>query len=141
VTDLVHEARRLLDEAPSGTVSAWPRAAAVLARMQLEQAIRTFWEDRVPAMVYVRSMRAQLSCLVGYVDDPRLVADIAFTWQALTQATHHHPYELDPTREELASLVSTTERVTDELEALAPYQSGPPAAATVSGDGAQPARW
>jgi hypothetical protein len=57
---------------------------------------------------------------VGYVDDPRLIADLGFTWQALTRATHHHPYELDPTREELASLLTATRRVTDELAALTP---------------------
>jgi hypothetical protein len=120
VNDLVDEARRLLDDAPAGTVSAWPRAAAVLARQQLEHALETFWMAQVPDMVHVRNTRAQLSCLVGYVDDRRLIADVGFTWQALTRAMHHHPYELDPTREELASLLTATRRVTDELAALAP---------------------
>jgi hypothetical protein len=117
VTDLVDEARRLLDGAPAGTVSAWPRAAAVLARQQLEQALEDFWAARVPGMDYV-NRRAQLSCLDGYLDNRQLAADLKYTWHALTRATHHHPYELDPTREELASLLTATQRVTAELAGL-----------------------
>jgi hypothetical protein len=120
VTALVDQARRLLNEAPAGTASAWPRAAAVLARQQLEHALVEFWRARVPAMMHVRSTRAQLSCLIGYVDDRRLLADLNFTWQALSEATHHHSYELDPTREELASLLTATERLTKQLAALTP---------------------
>jgi hypothetical protein len=120
VTGLANHARRLLDEAPLGTASAWPRAAAILARQQLEQALLDFWNSHVPEMASIRNTRAQLSCLVGYVDDRRLIADLSFTWQSLSQATHHHPYELDPTREELASLLTATGRLTDELAALTP---------------------
>lgn len=118
MSDLVDEARRLLDETPAGTVSAWPRAGAVLGRMQLEQALEAFWTVRVPGMQHVHSTRAQLSCLVAYVDDGALVADLTFTWQALTRATHHHPYELDPTREELATLLTATRRITGRLAEL-----------------------
>jgi hypothetical protein len=118
MTDLIDEARRLLDEAPAGTVSAWPRAAAVLARMQLEQAVGAYWSVRAPGMQHVRSMRAQLSCLVAYTHDAALRADLAYTWHALTRAMHHHTYELDPTREELASLLTTTQRLSSRLAVL-----------------------
>lgn len=104
---LVTEARRLLNETPPGTVSAWPRAAALLCRQALEDTLDELWTAKAPSLRFV-SMRAQLSCLPSYLSPPALARDVAFTWHALSRATHHHPYELDPTREELDSLVATT---------------------------------
>lgn len=107
---LVAEARRLLDETPAGTVSAWPRAAALLCRHALEGTLAALWAGKAPSLRFA-SMRAQLASLPSYLPSTALARDVAFTWHALSRATHHHPYELDPTREELDSLVATTERL------------------------------
>ena len=123
MTDLLSEAERLLDETPAGTASAWPRAAALLGRQSLEGELTRFWWRHAPGVERV-PMRAQLACLRFYAP-PDVGSDVSFTWHALSRATHHHPYDLDPTREELASLLAATRR----LVALLRASSGRPAAA------------
>lgn len=105
--ELVAEARRMLDECTPGTVSSWSRASALLCRQALEAALSALWVARAPDVRWV-SMRAQLICLHGYV--PAVAGEVAYTWNALSRATHHHPYELDATREELGSLIEATIR-------------------------------
>jgi hypothetical protein len=63
-------------------------------------------------------MRAQLNCARVYVDHRR-AGELSYLWHALSRATHHHPYELDPTRDELASLIGATERLVGDLDATA----------------------
>jgi hypothetical protein len=105
--DLLAEAQRMLDEANTATVAVWPRAVALLARQALEEALRSYWANHAPGVERL-TMRAQLTCLRAYLSSPDLARDVAFTWHALSRATHHHAYELDPTREELSSLVTAT---------------------------------
>lgn len=107
---LLDEARRLIDHTSAGTVSVWPRAAALLARQALEETLMQFWLRTAPGVEHL-PMRAQLSCLRAYLAPPALAADLAFTWHALSRATHHHPYELDLTRDELSSLIAATRRL------------------------------
>lgn len=114
-TDLLREARRLLDAPAGASASAWPRATALLSRQALESAIETFWRARAPGMEDVRSTRAQLSCLRFYLDDDALASEIVFAWASLSGSTHHRPFELDPTCDELASLVAATERAVGAL--------------------------
>lgn len=116
---LLDHARRLLDDSAGGTVSAWSRAAALLARQALEEALRRFWRIKAPGVEYT-NMRAQLACLRTYLPSDALASDVSFAWYALSRATHHHPYELDPTREELESLLATAERL---IDAIAPQQA------------------
>ena len=115
---LVAEARRLLDETPPGTVSAWPRAAALLCRQALEGTLAQLWRTKAPSLRFT-PMRAQLACLPSYLPSAVLARDVTFTWHALSRATHHHPYELDPTREELDSLITTTRRLVASVAACA----------------------
>lgn len=61
------------------------------------------------------NMRAQLGCLDVYLEPTSPARDVAFTWHALSRATHHHPYDLDPTREELDSLIGAAERLVDAV--------------------------
>ena len=63
--ELLAEARRMLDEATPGTVAVWPRAAALLARQVLEDALREFWTATAPGVERL-NMRAQLNCLRAY---------------------------------------------------------------------------
>jgi hypothetical protein len=50
------------------------------------------------------NMRAKLNCARLHLPSA-LAGDLSYTWHALSRATHHHPYELDPTREELGALL------------------------------------
>ncbi len=108
--DLLAEAQRMLDEAGTATVAVWPRAVALLARQALEEALRGYWAEHAPGVERL-NMRAQLTCLRAYLSSPDLARDVSFAWHALSRATHHHAYELDPTREELASLVAAARRL------------------------------
>ena len=108
--DVLTEAQRMLDEPSTATVAVWPRAVALLARQALEEALRGYWAENAPGVERL-NMRAQLLCLRAYLTSADLARDVTFTWHALSRATHHHAYELDPTREELASLVAAARRL------------------------------
>jgi hypothetical protein len=112
--DLLAEARRMLDEPSPGTAAIWPRAAALLARQAIEESLERYWALRAPGVQRL-NMRAQLGCLGVYLAPAALAREVAFTWHALSRATHHHPYDLDPTREELDSLISAAERLVDAV--------------------------
>jgi hypothetical protein len=116
VVDLLTAARRLLDESTPGTVSAWSRAAALLGRQALESALHVLWRTEAPGVERL-NMRAQLNCLPVYLPADGVASEVTYTWAALSRATHHHPYELDPTREELSSLLASTERLTHAIAA------------------------
>jgi hypothetical protein len=107
---LLAEAHRLLGDTSTATVSVWSHASALLCRQALEGALRELWAARASCLQWV-PMRAQLACLPSYLSDDTLAAEVTFTWYALSHATHHRPYELDPTREELESLVAATSRL------------------------------
>src|SRR5947209_3135731 len=78
----------------------WPRAAALLARQALEQALDEYWESRQAGVVRCRSTRPKLVCLPTYLND-----DIAFraahAWVALSGVCHVGGYDLDPSLDEL----------------------------------------
>jgi hypothetical protein len=59
-------------------------------------------------------MRAQLNCARVYLDR-ETAGQLSYAWHALSRATHHRPYELDPTREELESLLATTRSALQRL--------------------------
>jgi len=117
VADLLAEARLMLDDPRRSTISAWPRAATLLARQAVETALSAFWAIRAPGVGRL-NMRAQLGCARVYLN-PDLAGDLAYTWHGLSRATHHHPYELDPTRDELASLLGAAERLVIGLDRAA----------------------
>ena len=111
--ELVDAARRMIDDDSRSTVSAWPRAAALLARQALERALAGYWHTRLPGAERL-NMRAQLNCAHIYLGR-EIAGELTYTWYALSRATHHHPYELDPTREELSSLVQSAGRLVKAL--------------------------
>ncbi len=113
--DLIAAARQMLDDPTRATVSAWPRAAALLARQSLERALADYWDSRLPGAGQL-NMRTQLNCTHIYLGR-EVAGELTYTWYALSRATHHHPYELDPTREELSSLVQSASRLVNALAA------------------------
>jgi hypothetical protein len=107
--DLLREARSLLDHATRESVSGWPRAVALLTRLALETRLDAYWDASRLSAVKFLDMRAQLNCARVYLD-PVLAGELSYAWYALSRATHHRAYELDPTAEELRSLVALVER-------------------------------
>jgi hypothetical protein len=62
------------------------------------------------------SARAQLACLPDYLGDSGLAVEIVFTWSALSNACHHHAYELAPTAAELERRIDAVDRLVAKLE-------------------------
>ena len=86
-TDLLCEARTLLDEPPSAAPDLWERTAVLLARQALEEALDRFWAGRSPDLLQA-SMRAQLLCLGSLMNNERDAADVDQLWGALSDACH-----------------------------------------------------
>ena len=107
---LLNAARTLLERPDARTAGLWPRAAAHLARQALELLLDDLWRKRAPGTEKT-STRAQLICLPAYVGDNGLAGRVAYTWNALSHACHHHAYELAPTFAELADWIKTVERL------------------------------
>ena len=78
----------------------WPRVSALLALQALEGGVARLWERRGLDLQGC-TMRAQLICLRSYLDDADLATRTSHAWSALSQACHHHAYELAPTAAEL----------------------------------------
>jgi hypothetical protein len=101
-------ARQLLDRASPETAGLWPRAAALLARQALEMAVDDYWTARSIPLSSCPTLQ-QLICLREYLDDEDLAGRVHHTWNALSRACHHHPYELAPSAAELQGWLSTIE--------------------------------
>jgi hypothetical protein len=114
--ELLTAARSLVDRSAGDTRGLWPRAAVFLARQSLEVALKTYWSAKA-AGVEESSMRAQLLCLGTWVSDEPLARRAHQAWSALSRASHHHPYELTPTRDELIGWFDTVLEVVDATEA------------------------
>lgn len=106
---LLAVARSLVAGGTAADGGAWARAAAFLARQALEQQIRRALTRRF-AIYGQPSFRGQLLAARAVLG-PELAADAAYTWTALSGATHHHAYDLPPTAAELESWMAVVERV------------------------------
>jgi hypothetical protein len=105
-------ADRLLTDVISGARGTWPRACAWLIRLALESALTTFWESACPPVAACRSRRAQFLLLPRYCN-PEISHRAELAWATLSQAGHHHAYELGLTAAELW-------RLRDEVHAIIP---------------------
>ena len=115
VTDLTAEARGLIERHEVATAGLWPRAAAALARQALELSMRALWVRWAPGLESC-SVRAQLLCLDEYLRDEELAATARQAWAALSRACHHHPYEIEPTVEELRYWINAVARLAAAVE-------------------------
>jgi len=113
--DVLGMAHGLLGRADPDTAGLWPRASALLASRALETSMRGLWERR--ALDLQRCpMRVQLICLRTYLEDTDLAARAGHAWSALSRASHHHPYELAPTADELRGWLSVVEELIQKTE-------------------------
>ena len=118
--ELLAAARRLVEHPDAGTAGVWPRAAALLARQALEQAMAGLWARHSgSAGLSDGTMRSQLLCLTAYVDED-VATRAAYLSAALSRACHYHSYELAPTAAELTSWLNETA----DLVALLRSRSG-----------------
>ena len=122
-------ARVILDRPGTIEGPGWARCVALLARQALDDAVSAFWDRRVPGMAGA-SGRSQLVALRFYVDDPALARHAHQTWATLSDATHHHGYELAPTAGELRAWLEAVSRIVERLGAhdseAAPPAGSPP---------------
>jgi hypothetical protein len=101
-------ARDLLSRVDPSTAGLWPRAAALLIRQALEEAVDAYWTTRQLPLESV-STQTQLVCLRMMTPEGPMPAQLHSTWGALSRACHHHPYELAPTAGELATWIEVVE--------------------------------
>jgi hypothetical protein len=106
--DLLETAKALLARPDANVRGFWPRAAAHLCRQALEASLDSWWRSRLPGME-ATSMRAQLACLPTYLGNGDLAGRLAYTWSGLSNACHHHTYELAPTSAELEAWISAVQ--------------------------------
>jgi hypothetical protein len=118
--ELLATARSLLAELRPAPPGLWPRTAAHLARQALEQVVRRVLARRAPGLE-TTSMRAQLICLPEYLGDLDLGGRVGHVWAALSNACHHHAYELAPTATELRAWLGAVEAL---AEAVARREEG-----------------
>lgn len=111
--ELLEAARDLVERPAESTRGLWPRAAALLARQALESAVDTLWLSEEPG-VEAASARAQFICLPSYLE-PSLARRVSQAWISLTQATHHHAYDLAPTADELSAWIDDVSELLDHL--------------------------
>lgn len=102
--DTLDLARDLLKRADPSTAGLWPRAAALLIRQALEEAVDRYWTDRQLPLDSLPT-QAQLVCLRMMTPEGTLPARLHEAWGALSRACHHHPYELAPTAGELSAWI------------------------------------
>ncbi len=112
-------ARELLSRGDPSTAGLWPRAAALLARQALEEAVDAYWQARrVPLDSLPTS--TQLICMRMTAADAALPARLHEAWGALSRACHHHPYELAPTAGELVGWIDVVEEFARQAAEQAP---------------------
>lgn len=97
---LLTQADELMSRPETGPEGVWPRAAALLARQALEDALDLLWQQDLPGLQYA-STRTQLLCLAFLTPDKSIADDVKSAWTTLSRACHHHQYELAPTADEL----------------------------------------
>ena len=113
--ELLSAACYLADRPAVDTLGLWPRASVFLGRQALEIALKTYWSAKAPR-VEESSMRAQLLCLGVWLSDEPLARSAYHAWGALSRASHHHAYELTPTRDELIAWFATVFEVITATE-------------------------
>ena len=122
---LLTAADGLLSEPDPAWEGRWPRAVALLTRQALERSMEELYHAKRPELMSA-SARAQLLCLPVWLS-PDLAGRAAWTYSALSQACHHHAYDVAPTAIELATWLETTDELSRTVaERLAIARSSPP---------------
>ena len=123
---LIRESRALLAHPPSLQPGLWERAAVLLTRQALENALNDYWRtNRQYDLLKPHSMRAQVLCLRQFLkDDCTAAADFYQLWSALSDACHFDACYPTPSAQEIHVWLDRT----DELCALLAHKAGRTAA-------------
>ena len=113
--EFLRESRALLDQPPSAAPGLWERAAVLLARQALEEALDRFWASRSPDLRQA-SMRAQLLCLGVLMNNERDAADVDQLWGVLSDTCHFDACALTPGASEVRVWLDETARLCVILE-------------------------
>lgn len=106
---LLERTERLMTERGARLGRAKPRAVAVLMRRTLETALAEFLAHAAPGCDRA-PFTSRLLVMRHRHPDPGLAAEVAWTWSALSAATHHQGYELNPSSTVLAAWLATVRR-------------------------------
>jgi hypothetical protein len=109
VHELLTLSRTLVSSDNWATSYWWGRGSAVLARQAVELALEEFWDARAPDMREA-SGRGQFLAVRLYLNDETQAAEGHATWSRLSRACHHHPYDLQPSRDEVVAWIDAAER-------------------------------
>lgn len=113
--EMLTAARELIARPDVATAGVWPRTSALLARQALQHAIDSRWSTLSETHgLGQATMRSQLICLPAYLD-PALAHQTAYTWAALSNACHYHPYELAPTAAELTGWINDVATLVSQI--------------------------
>lgn len=108
-SELLRDARVVLDQSAAIPVGTWGRAVAVLARQAMERSLDDYWTAFDPAMVGVRNTRASFLCLRSCWTDDAAV-DGYYSWQLLSRACHYQSYDVEPSAAEVEQLLTGAKR-------------------------------
>ncbi len=109
-------ATELITRPDAAIAGVWPRTTALLARQALEDAVDYRWAAEAETVPMCQAtMRSQLICLPAYLDSS-LAHQVAYTWAALSNACHYHPYELAPTSGELTAWINDVGTLISRIE-------------------------
>lgn len=90
------------------------RAACWIARAALENAVDDLLNTKQRSAPDA-SMRSKLTVLqVAFDQDDHVPARVEYAWSRLSQACHHHAFELSPTATEVRHLIGLVETLTND---------------------------
>ncbi|MFD6225229.1 hypothetical protein [Nocardia asteroides] len=98
------------------------RISAWLTRTALEEIIGDLLRARgiEPGRA---SGNARLSCLeVAYRDSPEVATQAQYAWARLSEACHHHAYELSPTYQEVIHLLGIVQKLHERITSKSTHQ-------------------
>ena len=107
--DLIGLAEQILEGVIPMPPNRIPRAAAAVARQALEEAV-TAHSARLAEGLQRPTMRSLL-IIFRELGDRQTGRTAQVAWDGLSQACHHHAYELQPTTEEVRGLLQLVRRV------------------------------
>ena len=94
-------ARVIIDRADHYAHGNWARAAALLIRTAVEDAVANTWRAAYPTWSLGGGWRNRFICLPAVVEDRFVCREAHQLWSELSAGCHVHPYELAPTLGEL----------------------------------------
>lgn len=104
---LLEQARRLCDDTEWSRAFWATRAATILARQAMEAWLADYWAATSPARFLLLHARLGQGA----------AAQAFAVWSRLSEACHHHPHELPPSRHDVLAWIQGADAIADALRA------------------------